>query len=145
MTTEEIIETLEKSRKETAERIKVLQAFVDGKAIEERRISFDHTEWVDNNNPEWQWDKFDYRIKPESKYRPFANAQECLEEMQKHVPFSWVKDKYSFYPIELIGTNFSKGWIKCYGIWFTPERMFKDTTFLDGTPFGIKENFELID
>lgn len=30
MTTEEIIETLEKSRKETAERIKVLQAFVDG-------------------------------------------------------------------------------------------------------------------
>ena len=55
------------TREETAERIKVLQAFVDGKAIEERRISFDHTEWVDNNNPEWRWDKFDYRIKPEFK------------------------------------------------------------------------------
>lgn len=64
MTTEEIIEN---SRKETAERIKVLQAFVDRKAIEERRISFDHTEWVENNNPEWRWDKFDYRIKPEFK------------------------------------------------------------------------------
>lgn len=81
------------------------------------------------------WNKFDYRIKPE--YRPFANAEECIEEMKKHVPFGWVKDKYSFYPIELIGTNFSKGWIKCYGIWFTPEKMFKDATFLDGTPFGI--------
>lgn len=149
MTTEEIIEILEKSRKETAERIKVLQAFVDGKAIEERRISFDNTEWVDNNNPEWRWDKFDYRIKPDCcikpEYRPFANAEECIEEMKKHVPFGWVKDKYSFYPIELIGTNFSKGWIKCYGIWFTPEQMLKNATFLDGTPFGIKENFELID
>lgn len=80
-----------------------------------------------------------YHIKPEPKYRSFANAQECLEEMKKHVPFSWVKDKYSFYPIEMIGTNFSKGWIKCYGIWFTPEKMFKDATFLDGTPFGIVE------
>ena len=138
MTTEEIIETLEKSRKETAERIKVLQAFVDGKAIEERRISFDHTEWVDNNNPEWRWDKFDYRIKPESKYRPFANAQECLEEMKKHIPFSWVKDKYSFYPIEMFGANFRKECIKCCGTWFTPRKLFKDATFLDGTPFGVK-------
>lgn len=85
------------------------------------------------------WNKFDYRIKPE--YRPFANAEKCIEEMKKHVPFGWVKDKYSFYPIELIGTNFSKGWIKCYGIWFTPEKMLKDATFLDGTPFGIRENF----
>jgi hypothetical protein len=85
------------------------------------------------------WNKFDYRIKPE--YRPFANAQECLEEMKKHIPFGWLKNKDSSYPIEMIGTNFSKGWIKCYGIWFTPEKMFKDTTFLDGTPFGIRENF----
>lgn len=83
------------------------------------------------------WNKFNYRIKPE--YRPFANAEECLEEMQKHVPFSWVKDKYSYYPIEMIGTNFSKGWIKCYGIWMTPEQVFDKVTFLDGTPFGILE------
>lgn len=41
----------------------------------------------------------------------------------------------------MIGTNFSKGWIKCYGIWFTTEEMFKDATFLDGTPFGIREDF----
>ena len=138
MTTEEIIE---KSRKETAEHIKVLQAFVDGKTIEERRISFDHTEWVDNNNPEWRWDKFDYRIKPKSKYRPFANAEECIEEMKKHVPFGWVKDKYSFYTIEMIGDSFGKECIKCYGTWFTLEKIFKDATFLDGTPFGIRENF----
>lgn len=83
------------------------------------------------------WNKFDYRIKP--KYRPFANAQECIEEMQKHQPFGWVKDKYSFCPIEMIAANFSKECIKCYETWFTPERIFKDSTFLDGTPFGIIE------
>lgn len=84
-----------------------------------------------------------YHIKPEPKYRPFANAQECLEEMKKHQPFSWVKDKYSFYPIEMIGTNFSKGWIKCYGICMTPEQVFNKVTFLDGTPFGIIEGNSL--
>ena len=83
------------------------------------------------------WNKFDYCIKPE--YRPFANAQECLEEIKKHVPFGWVKDKYSFYPIEMICDWFDKECIKCCGTWFTPEKMFKDATFLDGTPFGIIE------
>ena len=34
-----------------------------------------------------------FRIKPEPKYRPFENAEECLAEMQKHQPFGWVKDK----------------------------------------------------
>lgn len=87
------------------------------------------------------WNKFDYRIKPKSKYRPFANAQECLEEMKKHQPFGWVKDKFSFYPIERVGTNFGKKCIRNHGIWFTLEKMFKDATFLDGTPFGIRENF----
>lgn len=79
-----------------------------------------------------------FHIKPEPKYRPFANAQECLEEMKKHVPFGWLKDKYSFYPIERVGTNFGKKCIRNYGIWNTLEQMFKDATFLDGTPFGVK-------
>lgn len=82
------------------------------------------------------WNKFNYRIKPE--YRPFANAEECIEEMKKHVPFGWVKDKYSFCPIEMFGANFSKECIKCCGTWFTPRKLFKDATFLDGTPFGVK-------
>lgn len=59
--------------------------------------------------------------------------------MKKHQPFGWVKDKYSFCPIEMICNSFSKECILCYGTWFTPEQMFKDSTFLDGTPFGIIE------
>lgn len=140
MTTEEIIETLEKSRKETAERIKVLQAFVDGKAIEERRISFDHTEWVDNNNPEWRWDKFDYRIKPE--YRPFANAEECWNEMKKHKPFGWIKCKEGYFNIVYVN-NFYVGLADNDGsrILLASKNSYQDNTFADGTPFGISENF----
>lgn len=129
MITEEIIETVE--------RIKVMQAFVNGKAIEERRISFDHTEWVDNNNPEWRWDKFDYRIKPESKYRPFNNARECWEEMQKHQPFGWIKSGKLLMNIISIGAGITvhTGISNC-GYSFKGA---VSLTFADGTPFGILE------
>ena len=39
----------------------------------------------------------DYRIKPETKYRPFKDAEECFEEMKKHQPFGWIKDKLHQY------------------------------------------------
>lgn len=112
-----------------------MQAYVEGKQIQYK----DDEVWIDIENPDWDWHNWEYRIKPEPKYRPFANAQECLEEMKKHQPFGWVKDKYSFCPIEMICDSFSKECIKCYGTWFTPEKIFKDSTFLDGTPFGILE------
>lgn len=125
----------------------ILQAFSEGKTIQ--FLKPDSDEWRDvlrNENNEINFEDLAryevcYRVKPEPKYRPFANAQECLEEMKKHVPFGWLKNKDSSYPIEIISTNFSKRWIKCCGTWFTPEEMFKDATFLDGTPFGIRENF----
>ena len=129
MITEEIIET--------AERIKVMQAFVNGKAIEERRISFDHTEWVDNNNPEWRWDKFDYRIKPESKYRPFNNARECWEEMQKHQPFGWISNGELLFNIISIGAGITiHNCISNCGYSFKSA---VSLTFADGTPFGVLE------
>ena len=118
-----------------------MQAFAEGKTIEERIIGNDN--WIETDeiyggrNNDYDY-RVNYRVKPIPKYRPFANAQECLEEMKKHQPFGWVKDKYSFCLIEMIAANFSKECIKCYETWFTPERMFKDSTFLDGTPFGVK-------
>ena len=121
-----------------------MQAFAEGRVIECRtklsaiKGSDVPNDWTEMKEIEF-WNNIEYRVKPEPKYRPFANAEECIEEMKKHVPFSWVKDKYSFYPIEMIADSFGKECIKCYGTWFTPEKMFKDATFLDGTPFGILE------
>ena len=126
------------TREEAKKLLPFIQAFSEGKTIQSKCITDEIPFWLDNNNPTFNVDDFDYRIKPEPKYRPFANAQECLEEMKKHQPFGWVKDKYSFCSIELICDSFSKECIKCYETWFTPEKMFKDSTFLDGTPFGVK-------
>ena len=129
------------TRNEVKELLPIMQAFAEGKTIEERIIGNDN--WIETDeiyggrNNDYDY-RVNYRVKPTPKYRPFANAQECLEEMKKHQPFGWVKDKYSFCPIEMIAANFSKECIKCYETWFTPERMFKDSTFLDGTPFGVK-------
>ena len=120
----------------------IIQAFSEGKTIQ--WFKPDSDEWIDvvgGDNVDFEdlaESNVAYRIKPEPKYRPFANAQECLEEMKKHQPFGWVKDKYSVYPIERVGTNFGKKCIRNYGIWNTPEKMFEDVTFLDGTPFGVK-------
>lgn len=127
------------TREEVNKLLPIIQAFSEGKTIQSKCIADDIPLWWNDNNPTFDVNNFDYRIKPEPKYRPFANAQECLEEMKKHQPFGWVKDKYSFCPIEMIAANFSKECIKCFETWFTPERMFKDSTFLDGTPFGIIE------
>lgn len=82
-----------------------------------------------------------YRIKPETKFRPFANADECWNEMQKHQPFGVVKDKYyakfqvhrSFTTLLVNGCNF-RGYEDA-----TFESSFKNLLFADGTPFGVKE------
>lgn len=128
------------NRQQVKELLPIIQAYAEGKQIEIKTKEGKSWSTLEEDDIQYlDFKKCDFRIKPEPKYRPFKDAQECLEEMKKHIPFGWVKDKYSFYPIEMIGTNFSKGWIKCYGIWITPERMFKDVVFLDGAPFGVKK------
>ena len=48
----------------TEEKIKVMQAFVEGKTIERLR----NGEWVGFDcEPSWDWYKYSYRIKPEPK------------------------------------------------------------------------------
>jgi hypothetical protein len=53
----------------TKEKIEVMQAFDEGKTIEFKWTEGD--EWITLiiNNPHWNWDKNNYRIKPEPKKR----------------------------------------------------------------------------
>ena len=78
------------NRKEAKELMPIIQAFAEGKAIESRCIKGDTSLWYDDEDPSFD-DDFEYRIKPEPTYRPFKNAEECWQEMQKHKPFGWVK------------------------------------------------------
>lgn len=82
----------------------ILQAFAEGKVIETRtdpnvvsKGLEDMNYWTEMNEIE-HWNNIQYRVKPEPTYRPFANAEECWAEMQKHQPFGVVKDKKRLMP-----------------------------------------------
>lgn len=114
----------------------IIQAFAEGKEIECRVEDkwYKVVEICNETNPQ------DYRIKPESKYRPFANAEECWKEMKKHQPFGWLDDKKnrSHFLITHIKTDKEGVFINSIGNYFFNEIMEK-FTFTDGLPFGIKE------
>ena len=84
------------------------------------------------------WSNIEYRIKPESKYRPFESAQECIEEMRRHEPFGWVKDKPGFGDKCYAITEVSISSIRRGVTWFCTKEMFQYVKFLDGSPFGVK-------
>ena len=121
------------TKEETKKRIKVMQAFVDGKDVEV--LNTDKWELV--SNPSWSPDT-KYRIKPESSYRPFDNAKECIEEMKKHEPFGWVKSEPGFGDKCSAITEVSISSIRLGVTWFCTKEMFQYSTFLDGSPFGVK-------
>ena len=120
----------------TADYIKVMQAYVEGKQIQYK----DDEVWIDIDDPDWDWHNWEYRIKPEPNYRPFRNAEECWQEMQKHRPFCWIKNKNNghYAMITKVNADFDKKHIAISGIniWTLSETMC-DYTFADGEPFGI--------
>lgn len=121
------------TREETKERIKVMQAFVDGKDVEV--LNTDKWELV--SNPSWS-PATKYRIKPEPKYRPFKDADECWEEMQKHQPFGWVTffNNTDMRYRAFVCTVYDGVVDVCGKPLCTFESAFINFTFEDGTPFG---------
>ena len=134
------------TREEAKRRAELYSALADGKAIQVQNPVTSKWEYLDINKIGELMEELNYRIKPEPKYRPFASQEECWNEMLKHQPFGWVKSKKS-------GTFYSIGsvlWDKEFDDVFvtfaydgmlcrSSKSVFEDFTFLDGTPFGIKE------
>lgn len=127
------------TREKTEERIKVMQAYLDGKDVE--YYDEKSNEWELDINPSWS-DKVRYRIKPEPIYRPFKSAQECIEELKKHEPFGWVKYRpnadYNYWSISGIRCDGVVDFINLGEDWCSANTVFAYYTFLDGTPFGVK-------
>ena len=112
-----------------------MQAFAKGRPIE---YQDSYEKWIESDIMAFDLSPENYRIKPEPKYRSFANAEECWQEMKKHEPFGWLKHKtnnvYSF--ISKIDKDCCYFAVNvCWGF----DTLFKTKTFIDGTPFGIKE------
>ena len=126
------------TREEVKEMLPVLQAFADGKTIESRCIKGDKSLWYDDEDPIFD-DDFEYRIKPEQKYRPFKDAEECWNEMLKHKPFGWIKCEEGCFNIvyvtdEYVGLADPDG----SSISLASKNSYQDNTFADGTPFAMK-------
>ena len=122
-------------RKQAKELLPIIQAFAEGKTI----LVQEDIDWrYLSDDADFNLNPLRYRIKREPKYRPFKDAVECWQEMQKHQPFGWLKHKednvYSF--ISKIDKDC------CYfavNVYWGFDTLFKTKTFIDGTPFGIKE------
>lgn len=119
----------------------IISAFAEGKTIQYKTVT---GVWCDLTESEGlpmgtlEEEPNNFRVKPEPKYRHFANAEECWNEMKKHQPFGWVmlKDTESgYYMLKGIASQVVIGFNETP---FSYKKVFEDYTFTDDTPFGIK-------
>ena len=131
------------NRIEAKEFYPILQAFAEGRVIECRtkpsavKGTDVPNDWTKMKEIKF-WNNTEYRIKPESTYRPFKDAEECWAEMQKHQPFGWVKMKGTeskYYMLKCIASRVVIGLDETP---FSYKKVFEDYVFADGTPFGVK-------
>lgn len=125
----------------TQEQSTILKPFIDAYS-EGKTIQIYHSEvkqWSDLSELSLQIvqnileRKEDYRVKPEPKFRPFKDRNECWEVMLYHKPFGWVLDKghNERFNINSIGGTGVGG--------YTYRVAFEELSFADGTPFGVEE------
>lgn len=121
-------------RNQAKELLPIIKAFSEGKGVETKTGSG----WISIENMSFAENPDSYRIKPEPKYRPFKDAEECWHEIRKHEPFIKYKTESSK-DVYLIIQR-----IKTDGIETDVERLDFETafewfTFADGAAFGILE------
>lgn len=128
------------TKEEAKEFYPILQAYAEGKAIECRTKPGTIGTSIPNEWTEMKeigfWNGIEYRIKPEPKYRPFRDSEECWQEMLKHEPFGWVKDKDKGFRLYIVGLNQIRAFTQ---VGHNYDQALDEFTFADGTPFGILE------
>ena len=114
----------------------IIQAYAEGKTIQSRCIKGDKSLWYDDEDPSFDND-FEYRIKSEQKFRPFKDAEECWQEMQKHQPFGYTYDRFNgirdcITKVATTGVSYDSPTVISFA------EIFGRFVFADGVPFGIK-------
>lgn len=133
------------------EMIEVMQAYVGGKKIECRNIN-DHSDWLSTQTPAWDWLRWDYRVKPVSKYRPYETTKELINDYierfqqvnippfvtEQICPPIYLKSKKLEYfcIIEAFAEAFADYSIKIDGLWCDLADIFENYEFVDGSPVG---------
>ena len=132
------------NRNQAKEFYPFLQAFAEGRVIECRTKTslIEGTDvpndWTEMKEIEF-WNNTEYRVKPKQKYRPFRDAKECWQEMLKHHPLGWVKDKQDGHYVLITGVDDDTCGMSLNGnaAWSLSGIM-DLFTFADGVPFGVK-------
>ena len=122
------------TREDAKQLLPIIQAFAEGKCVETKTGSG----WVNMENMSFSGKPKAYRIKPEPKYRPFANAEECWNEMQKHRPFGWVKRFGNYTQIITLDNNTITLSNSIGKSSFLSYKDYKQITFADGSVLGVK-------
>lgn len=124
-------------RNQAKELLPVIKAFSEGKDIETKTGSG----WISIENMSFAGNPDSYRIKLGPKYRPFKDAEECWNEMQKHQPFGWIKPKDDDVVTKfmLIDALRNEGIAVRTNIRFNYHELLEHYTFADRTPLGIIE------
>lgn len=124
------------TREQVKELLPIIQAYTEGKVIEQRCAE----SWIEvDEDCDFHFPANSYRIKPEFKYRPFKGMEECLKEMQKHQPFGWIESGGYWYNIistDVAGVKIinTKGAI----VTLLFSTLLSQYKFVDGTLLGIK-------
>lgn len=122
------------NREEAKKLLPVIQAFAEGKCVETKTGSG----WMNIENMSFAGKPDSYRIKPEPKYRPFKDAEECWQEMLKHQPFGYTYDRFNnirdcITKVATTGVSYDSPTVV-----ISFEEVFDRFVFADGVPFGIK-------
>lgn len=127
-------------RENVKKNIGIISAFADGKTIQ---ILNERGEWVDLTEREGlpigilEEEPNNFRTKPELKYRPFKDAEECLTEMLKHQPFGYTYDRLNdirdcITKVATTGVSYDSPTVMSFA------EIFGRFVFADGVPFGMK-------
>ena len=121
-------------RNQAKQLLPIIQAFAEGKGVETKTGSG----WISIENMSFAGNPDSYRIKPEPKYRPFKDAEECWQEMLKHQPFGYTYDRFNnirdcITKVATTGVSYDSPTVV-----ISFEEVFDRFVFADGVPFGVK-------
>ena len=124
--------------KTTKEMIEVMQAYERGEQIEVHYFHVSEDYWITCGTPIWDWNNFDYRVKPKKSYVPFDTPEEFLTAYRKHGEFIENKEsgeKMNAY-VDKNGIVILSTALNCTYTFESLRTLFVCYKFSDGTPCG---------
>lgn len=133
----------------TEQKIEIMKSYAEGNTVQSKALIGD--KWQDDSNPCWDWNHFEYRIKPELEYRPYESNEELFndyfvkkekEEIEHIFGGLWLKNKENGVEYLVNALNVNGDVDSCDimigDFWCTFERAFEKFVYLNDTPFGKK-------